>query len=391
MHFRAKFFPAAFVLATGTPLMAQAEDGPSVALVAELTSDTVTVASGGIDHKVRYLQNLDLVADLDLDRVVGIAGTTLHVDLLHNAGAFANNAVGALQCIDNIEVWKPKLRLYEAWVQKDLGKGASLRAGVMDLNAEFYTNPAAGLLIAPPFGIGSELAATGPAGPSIFPMTAMGARVAQNVGKSGYIRAGIYNARPGLHAGGVGSSFKFDKGVLAIAQAGVGTAQNVSVGLWSYSRRQTNFWQSLMGGFARPAHSQGAYMMVEQPLLVDGDRKATAFARAGVSDGKTSLFKGSWQAGLLVSGMFKGRPYSQGSIGVAQGALTGGFADFLVREGTRPARAESMVELTYSDRIAPFLTVQPDILYIVHPGGDARARDALVLNLRFTFRFAHAR
>lgn len=391
MTLRAKIIPTVLALTLAAPALAEGESEPAVKLAAELTADTVTVASGGFDHKVRYLQNLDLIADVDLDRVAGMEGTTLHVDLLHNAGAFPNDAVGTLQCIDNIEVWDPKLRVFEAWVQKDLGKGTTLRAGVLDLNSEFYSTPSAGLLIAPPFGIGSELAATGPAGPSIFPMTSLGARVETKVGKTGYVRAAVYNARPGLRAGGVGSSLKFDKGVLAIAQAGVGEAQNVSVGVWAYSQKEDNIWLTMLGFPAATKRAQGAYLMVEQPLVSRGDRNVTAFARAGVSDGKTSLFKGGWQAGLLATGVFKSRPDSQASFGVAQGALAGGFRNILDTGGTRPAKAESMIEATYSDRIAPFLTVQPDILYVIHPGGDARAKDALVLNLRFTFRFEHAR
>lgn len=364
-------------------------DAPPVILAAELTADTVAVASGGLDHKVRYLQNIDVVADVDLEKIAGISGTTIHLDLLHNAGAFANDGVGTLQCIDNIEVWNPKLRVFEAWVQKDLGGRASLRAGVLDLNSEFYTTAAAGLLVAPPFGIGSELAATGPAGPSIFPLTSVGARLEKGFGKTGYVRAAIYNARPGIRAGGVGSSFTLDKGVLTAVQAGVGDAQNISVGVWTYSHKQDDIWLSALGVAAARKRSKGAYMMIEQPLIGDGDRDVTAFARVGISDGKTSIFNGGWQAGVLATGVFRKRPDSKASFGVAQGALAAGFRKILNMGGTRPAKAESMIELTYADKLAPFLTVQPDIIYVVHPGGDARAKDALVLNLRFTFSFSH--
>lgn len=391
--FRCFSFGVAVALSCSPAAGARAEEAeaPVLAMSAELTSDVATVVSGGFDHGARYLQNIDLVADVDLDRAAGLTGTTLHVDLLHNAGAFPNSAVGTLQCIDNIEVWDPKLRVFEAWVEKDLGGRASLRAGAIDLNSEFYATPSAGLLIAPPFGIGSELAATGPAGPSIFPLTSLGARVEKKFGETGYVRAAIFNARPGLHAGGPGSSLSFDKGVLSTVQAGVGGAQNISIGAWAYSRREDNLWLSMIGFPAATRRSKGAYMMVEQPLVSDGDRSMTAFARVGISDGKTSLFKGGWQGGVLATGLFKGRPAGQASIGIAQGALAGGFGNILRMDGIRPAKAESMIEATYSDRIAPFLTVQPDILYVVHPGGDARAKDAVILNVRFTFHFEHAR
>lgn len=157
MTFRAKIVSTAIALVVATPALAQETKEPILSLAAELTADTVSVVSGGVDHKARYLQNIDLIADVDLDRAAGLSGATLHVDLLHNAGAFPNDAVGALQCIDNIEVWNPKLRVFEAWVEKDLGKGASVRVGISDLNGEFYTNPAAGRWLRRPLALGRSL------------------------------------------------------------------------------------------------------------------------------------------------------------------------------------------------------------------------------------------
>ena len=81
--------------------------------------------------------------------------------------------------MNNIEVAETRFKVYEAWIEQGFGDGrVSLRAGLYDLNSEFYTNDAAGALIAPPFGIGSELSATGPNGPSIFPSTALAVRLA---------------------------------------------------------------------------------------------------------------------------------------------------------------------------------------------------------------------
>jgi porin len=41
-------------------------------------------------------------------------------------------------------------------------------------------------------------------------------------------------------------------------------------------------------------------------------------------------------------------------------------------------------ELTYADRLAPWLTVQPDVQYIRRAGKAADPRDALVFTLRLT-------
>ncbi len=57
--------------------------------------------------------------------------------------------------------------------------------------------------------------------------------------------------------------------------------------------------------------------------------------------------------------------------------------------GTRDALSdyESVFEATYQVNLAPWLSVQPDVQYIVHPGGSPRYDNALVLGLRTVVTF----
>jgi porin len=45
-------------------------------------------------------------------------------------------------------------------------------------------------------------------------------------------------------------------------------------------------------------------------------------------------------------------------------------------------RAETALELTYLVAPAPWLSVQPDLQYVIDPGTDGALDDALVLGLR---------
>ncbi|MBL7373601.1 carbohydrate porin, partial [Escherichia coli] len=78
----------------------------------------------------------------------------------------------------------------------------------------------------------------------------------------------------------------------------------------------------------------------------------------GISDGRTTPYKGGWQAGLLAAHVMPGRDDSRFSIGVNQAYLSAGYRDLLRGEGTRTAAAENAIELTYSDRVTSFLTLQ---------------------------------
>jgi len=41
-------------------------------------------------------------------------------------------------------------------------------------------------------------------------------------------------------------------------------------------------------------------------------------------------------------------------------------------------------ELTYAAQITPALALQPDLQYIIHPGGDSSLGDALAIGLRIS-------
>src|SRR6185436_17136544 len=153
---------------------------------------------------------------------------------------------------------RPRLRLFELWLEQDFADGrATARAGLYNLNSEFYANEAAGLVIAPAFGIGSELAATGPNGPSIFPSTALGARVNVNFGEAGYARAAVLNANSGVIGDPGGVDWSFGDGVLTIAEAGIEGPSRLGVGLWRYSERQDDIRDADAAGAPLARRAQG--------------------------------------------------------------------------------------------------------------------------------------
>jgi len=47
-----------------------------------------------------------------------------------------------------------------------------------------------------------------------------------------------------------------------------------------------------------------------------------------------------------------------------------------------PAAGETTLELTYQAQLGSWLTVQPDVQYVIHPGGTGASRNAVVLGLR---------
>lgn len=359
--------PAAVLALSATP--AQADD--TVSWSVAYTADVVAGWSDDVTTRGRFLDNLDIVGDVDLERAFGWGGATLHAHILNNSGEIPNDDLGTAQGVDNIEVADQHLRLFEFWVEQGFG-GGSVRAGLYDLNSEFYSNESAGLLIAPAFGIGSELAATGPNGPSIFPSTAIAVRARFDFSEQQSVMLAVLNASAGVPGDPDGVDTEFDHGALLIGEYGWRSSFNFNVGAWTYSEDQDDIRE--LDGFGNPQQERafGAYATYERPF----NEQMTGFVRVGFSDGDTTSYSSGWQAGVLIEAPFASRPDSQISFGAYQGRFSAKHRDNERDLGVDAADAETGFEITYSDQITPWLRVQPDLQLVLDPGGD-RARDEL--------------
>lgn len=354
--------------------------GPAAAEGWAVSTDYVVDLAGvsGRTDAGRVLDNLLISAEATWDAAPGFS---LYGSVLSNSGGQPNELAETLQGINNIEVSRPKAKVYELWIQQEFGP-VSVRAGLYDLNSEFYSTDSSGLLINPGFGIGSELASTGPNGPSIFPSTALAARLRWSGDRGAYVQAAILNALAGGPGDPDGVDLSFDDGALAIAEAGWAGHAKVALGAWRYTDRQPSFTA------ATPEVAQGAYLLIDQPLLGGPEgRSVSGFVRLGVADGESSPFAGGGQIGLLMSQVLAARPDSQLSLGVHTGVLAGPFRRELAAGGLSAARAETGVEITYADAITKHLTLQPSVQWIAAPGGDSDADAVAIFVLRAALSF----
>lgn len=376
-----------FVMAAGLWLSAvgAAHAEPAFRLTGTYTGDVSGVAEG-TRQGVRYLDNLLVTADLDLGAAAGLHGLTAHVQMLSNLGGKPNLLAATLQGVDNIEVSQHRVRLFEAWLDQSLlADKVTVRAGLYNLNSEFYSNDSAALLLAPAFGIGSELAATGPNGPSIFPSTALAVRVRSQPSKDIYFEAAILNAKAGVLGDPGGVDLSFGDGALLIAEAGWTGRGKFAIGAWRYTKAQSDIRD--VGPLGAPLQrlANGLYLLADQPIRGgDGDvRQVKAFARVGVSDGDTTPFVGGYQFGVLISRPLASRPHDALSIGFDQAFLSPKYRANALDAGHRLHPTETQAEITYAGRVTDHLTLQPSLQWTHRPAGDPAAPDALVAALRF--------
>jgi len=368
----------ALAFALPPPALAGEASVPVLAVEIELDADIAAIVRGA-DKGLSRADYAGISANISLENAIGWTGARLFAQAIAATGGEPNAHARTLEGVNNIEVIDARVRLFQLYLEQDLPLlGGSLRVGLSDLNEDFYATAASDLLIAPPFGIGSELSATGRAGPSIFPSTAPAARLRMSAGNDLYLQAAAYNAEAGTLGDSGGIRPLFRDGALLIGEVGRAGAGKLAVGAWRYSKKQDDVRATEPDGKPLGRVAQGVYALVEQPL----GETVTLFARAGLSDGRTSPFRGGWQAGFVAAGIFTGRDDSALSFGLHQGFLSRGYRRNAADDGAPLGKTETGVELTFADRVAPWLSLQPDVQYVWTADRGRHSRDALIFTLR---------
>ncbi len=381
------------------PAVAGADDEgtPGVQLEAAYVGDIWRNTRGGIGVGDAYLDNLDLIATVDGGQRLGIAGLTLHAHAIYNNGhAFSGRWVGDAQVVSNIEsvdTW----RMLELWGEFRFGTtgAASLRAGLYDLNSEFDSIEAAVLFLNSSHGIGPDLSLSGQNGPSIFPVTSFGLRL-KGGAEAWYWQVAALDAVPGDPDHPDRTAFRFGagEGALLVFEAGgaLGPLRKLAFGAWSYTADFESIGETDAAGEAVAASgNRGAYAIVEAGLVDRDSLHVGGWLRAGLADGRFNQFRRYLGAGLSAAGLVPGRPDDQ--LGLAVGSAHGGtpWRETQALAGTPVDARETTVELTWRVPVNDWLTLQPDLQYVINPGLSPDLDDAFVVGLRFELGASWAR
>ena len=156
------------------------------------------------------------------------------------------------------------------------------------------------------------------------------------------------------------------------------------IGTW-YDPTQKKKFRDTMGGL-REGHFEsgdwGFYVGFDQMVWKENDdpkdKQGFAIAaRYGHANGEVNKIEDFWAFGTQHTGMIPGRDEDQFGIGVGLGILADEYER--VHEG---ADRETVYEMYYAIRLAPWLIISPDLQYITNVGGDSDDSDAFVAGLR---------
>jgi len=420
---RVTWWSAALCVLVSNPVSLLAQNPSGVK--EQLADRGVTISTlygavlSGVDgvrgHGGTYSGNLNVQVSLDGDRLLGRSGLTLFVDGLWIHGGQPSALLGDLQGVSNLSA-PPKVTLYEAWLQYNLfGNKVSALAGRYDLNSEFYRVQSAGLFLNSSFGIGPEFSGSGAGGPSIFPSTSLGVRLAFKPKSNVVVRGSILDGVPIDRADGSVRAFRGGDGLLLVSEVAllnrdasgdrmerlrfrIGRASGlppydnkVAVGGWYYTATFNDLSTVDASGTPRQDHgSAGAYVVGEAMLFrskTDPSRRLAGFVEAGLADARVNRIGSYVGAGSVATGPVPRRPADELGVAIAVAHNGSGYLNSRRRFGEPTEPFEAAIELTYLGQIASWLAVQPDFQYVIHANTDAMVPNGRAFQLRFEVAF----
>jgi porin len=386
----------------------------------------------GVRRGAVYNGRLNVAVDLDMDKLAKMSGLTFHANVfqIHGKG-LSRDYIGNLATVSSIEALATT-RLYEAWFEQQLGgKAVTLRFGQLAADTEFITTKYADAFINGTYGwpviTGTDLPSGGPSPP----LAAVGARLKGVLNQNVTVLAAAFNGDPAgpgpddpQSRNRYGSNFRTQDGLLALGEIQYAYGQSkdtkalpgtIKLGGWYHSGRFDDLHYAANGySLASPLATTprqlqtdyGVYAVAEQRVLVlpghhEGKRGLAVFVRAAYSQPDRNLVTWYIDGGLSVLGPFSARPDDKLGFGFAIAKISGSAKaldqDYVAAGDPLriPRSKETILTVGYLAQIRQGWTVQPNIQYVMRPGGGYTfeagqprlSKNALVLAVRSVTKF----
>jgi porin len=226
---------------------------------------------------------------------------------------------------------------------------------------------------------------------SVYPVATWGLRARATPVEPWSIMAGLYYSDPTLErnsAHGTDFSIRSEAGLFAIGElsylhnqgkGSTGLPGNYKIGAYVDS----NGYQDLSRADAAEIRGNyGLYLLLDQMVYREDGAQSTQgltpFATVAFAPPNRNTFPIFFSAGLIYLGLLPGRDHDTAAFGLAYGK----FSKYLSGQ-----HYEMVLEWTYEVALAPWLTLQPDVQYILQPSGLSSVANALVLGMQIAINF----
>ena len=384
--------------------------------------------SGGLKTGAVYTGLLNFGATADLEKVMGWKGASVSTTWCWLSGRNpTEDLTGNFLTISNIAGFNT-LRMFNLWFQQNLWDDKiSIRLGQICPDCEFVVSDYAGLFINSTFGFPALVTMNLPNGGSGYPVGTLGARIAWSpvdwfTFRSAAFQGDAFAQDVNRH----GFRYRLN------AQNGY-TFFNEAQFRWNHRDSESGLPGQLKSGVwfltgqsadplaaSTSSGNEGFYLILDQMLyretcgpsaaglskdgktVVTGkegksfkspvdqekcDQGLACFGRVGFTPADRNFINFYFDAGLTYKGLIPGRDDDTVGIGFGYAQLSNGARSSLRDSGSNPTGAEMVIEFTYQARITPALVVQPDLQYIINPGGSTDLNNAFVIGARASITF----
>jgi porin len=377
-------------------------------------TDPFVNATGGRRRGFSEYDLLGLDLLLDTDKLLDWPGGEFRIGFANNSGtSLSQKYVGNNFPIQLADVADANPRLtYLSYTQSLFDDKLSVRFGRLTINSVYgeefagsqyfkaFTSVAFDLV---PLGI--FLNAPGAFG---YPLTTWGARLKLEPAESFYAMVGCYNGDPAVKDGDRhGVDFTLSGPAFVIGEVGYrrnygrdapGLPGNVKLGAYFNGGSAEVFDTGVAGRPGETVQARyGFYVLGDQALARWGDpaekRHLGVFAAfVCAPDQRVIPVPYFCDAGLVAYGFLPSRPRDFAGFGLAYGSYSGDLRRAEeIQALTAPAVGvqdwEMTLEFTYGCTVRPGLLVQPDLQYLVNPGGNKALPNALAVGLNVVFNF----
>ena len=338
-----------------------------------LQFDGSTVFSGGqpdpIPFDGQYL--IDVSATVDTKKLFGWPGGTVLVDAQNHSGPnILTEQFPAIQDPDNMDA-SAFTSVDRAWFQQDLlHSKLQLQIGLMYVDEKFFTVPYGQNFVSLNFSSDASISTF--VLPT-YPNGAFGGNAFIYPAKGLYFSVGGFNNHS--------TELPYDPGGnLYLTEEGWqsnwhGLPYKLQIGAW----RDTGKFQRFLGGVVH--HASGVYLVASRKLWqpeASTDRGLGTFFQFGTAPAEVAAVRKHIGAGLTWTGPAAARPKDE--IGLA-------FSDALLTAQNDFSHGfENEIEGYYQFDVSHGLTIQPDVEYWLHPGGQTTPNTFLgLVRVMYTF------
>jgi porin len=366
------------------------------------TGEVLANVNGGIRTGAIAEGLLELDLDLDLGKSIGLKGGSFHFAIFDSHGqGLSQRYTGDLSTVSNIDAYNT-VRIAEYWYEQEIfNKRFSIRIGQFLTENEFYYSDYSNLFICGSFGAYTFLVNNYPFAPS-YPISAPGVRLLLHATPQLDFNVGIYSGSTLSQQTNNRSipNVRGKDGFLSFYEIDFKTNhEDTATGLPGTYKLGATFHSRYDGALnANPGSinrsGYGFYLTVDQAVwqkqTVNKQAKAPSlglFTRLGYMPADFGFVSCYVEGGFNYNGLFPGRNDDIFGIGITHSGISGDASRRIERAGGPRYSSETLIEATYSAKLFPWLTMQPDFQYIVNPGATNNTRNAAVLGIRSTLTF----